>query len=192
MATAFEGTRFMSFNPSVCSICSLAGYGTLLWLALVGTALVQSELVGPPKPAEEDAPFRTVLTGEDAKRVAELEKTIDELEAAGKLAEAQGPAREVAEIRRRVQGAKHWEAADAGRRLRTLTQIAALSAKDQAELVTARKLDAEAAVLIKRGLYAQAEAPLQRALAIRCAVLSEDHPDTAGSYNDAGYILNAQ
>src|SRR5205085_2144755 len=74
----------------------------------------------------EDAPWQHVLTGEDAKKVEKLEKQIEELRKTGKYREAQAPAREVLAIRARIQGKDHWQAADAGRLLQHLEQIAAM------------------------------------------------------------------
>src|SRR5262249_39364701 len=67
-----------------------------------------------PKP-EDDAPWKHVLTGEDAKKVEKLEKEIEELRKAAKYRDAQTPAREVLAIRTRVQGTEHWQAGDARR-----------------------------------------------------------------------------
>ena len=43
-----------------------------------------------------------------------------------------------------------------------------------------------------QGKYAQAQPLLEKALEIRRRLLTDDHPDTAGSYNTVTYILTAQ
>src|SRR5262249_59103805 len=106
------------------------------------------------------------------------------LEAAGKFAEAQKPARDIWAMRSRVQGAAHWQTADAKRRLRSLEQRAALSPDAQAELVQADKHFAEAKALNEKVQYAEAERLHRQALEVYCRLLGEHHPDTATSYNE--------
>ena len=82
----------------------------------------------------ESQPAQRTLTGTDAQQVQALEKQVYELMRAGKFVEALAPAREVAALRESVQGAGHWQADDAARRVRTLMQVAALPDGDRAEL----------------------------------------------------------
>ena len=84
-----------------------------------------------------------MLTGDDAKRVAELEKQIDELRQGGNYTEAQKAARAIVELRTRGQGPDHWQTADARRLLHRLAKIAALPEEARRELAEAGKLDAE-------------------------------------------------
>src|SRR5437870_12627916 len=100
--------------------------GFLVWLPCANAQAQPAPAAIPP--------WQRVLTGDDAKRVEELEKKINELRQAGKYTEAQAAARTVLEIRRRVQGEKHWETGDALRTLRTLVLITRLPAEAQAEL----------------------------------------------------------
>src|SRR5262249_52462617 len=128
----------------------------------------------------------------DAKRVAELEKKVDQLEAAGKYKEAQPPAREVVQIRRRVQGANHWETVDARRRQEVLKKKAALPADRQEELSQVFQHLKKAFQLMHQSRYAQAEPLLQKGLSIVRKVLGEDHLITAAGYHNLAYLLNAQ
>jgi hypothetical protein len=75
---------------------------------LIGAAVTPGQPADPAPPPAAEAPWRRLLTGDDAKRVAALEKQADDLEAAGEFARAQAPAREIAAIRARLQGATHW------------------------------------------------------------------------------------
>jgi tetratricopeptide (TPR) repeat protein len=132
-----------------------------------------------------------MLTGGDARRVQELEK-VTYLWQAGKDAEAQAAAREILVIRTRVQGAGHWQTADARRRLRTLEHIAALPAEIRATLVQASRQMSQAKRLYAQGKYAEAEPLWRKALEIRRKALGEDHPHTADSYNNVAVYLNAR
>jgi CHAT domain-containing protein/Flp pilus assembly protein TadD len=147
--------------------------------------------------ASEDPPAQEllgerVLTGDDAKRVDELEKKVSQLWQAGKDTEAQVAAREILAIRTRVQGAAHWQAADAKRLLRTLEQIAALPPDARAELTQAVRQASEAEQLYAQANYAAAEALNRKALAIRRNALGEEHPDTAQSCRSLAVALKAQ
>jgi CHAT domain-containing protein/tetratricopeptide (TPR) repeat protein len=165
---------------------------TIAWLTLPSTATAQPQPSEPVKPAAEEPPWRRVLTGSDARRVAELTKQIDELEAAGKLTEAQTPAQEIVVIRTRVQGAMHWQTADASRRVATLARISRLSAEEKADLAAAGKLQREGEVLREQGRYAQAETHFRKVLAIHARILGEKHPLTAQSCNWVFLSLKAQ
>jgi Tfp pilus assembly protein PilF len=137
-------------------------------------------------------PYKRQLQGDDAKRAAALEKQIDELWAAGKFAEAVEPAQEVAALRRRAQGEKHWEAADAGRKVETLRKALDLTADQRAALAAAPGLTAKAEHLHGRSKYAEAEPLLRKALAACEAALGPAHPATARGYNDLAANLHYQ
>ena len=111
---------------------------------------------------------------------------------AGKFAEALAPAREFAALRTRVQGAGHWQAADAARQVRTLMQVAALPDGDRAELASAIKLTEDVIQLMQQRRYAEAEPRHRRALEIHRRILGEDHPLTASSYNNLAINLDEQ
>ena len=106
------------------------GPAVLWWCTLVGmlaagmNALAQPAV--PDQPPEGKAPWQLVLTGDDAKRVAELEEQITKLRQGGKYAEAQKAARAIVELRSKGQGPDHWQTADARRLLHRLAKIAAL------------------------------------------------------------------
>src|SRR6516164_161188 len=70
---------------------------------------------GQPAPSQPPPipPWKRQLTGEAAALVHKLEQQISQLQKEGKIAEAIEPARKRAEIRTRLQGGDHWQAADA-------------------------------------------------------------------------------
>src|SRR5262245_3869413 len=94
--------------------------GFLGWVSPPSSA----EDKAPPK--KEEPPYKRVLTGADAQRVAELAKKVYQLEDAGKYQEAQAPAREIVQIRRRMQGVNHWQTTDARLQEAFLKKVAAL------------------------------------------------------------------
>jgi CHAT domain-containing protein len=121
-----------------------------------------------PQPADsaKQAPSWRVLTGDDAKQVAELEKQANKLEAAGKHVEAEPLYRKVLAIRRKVLGEEHLD--------------------------TIESCDNLASNLDEQDKHAEAEVLYRQALAIRRKVLGEEHAHTAFSYNNLALILDAQ
>jgi tetratricopeptide (TPR) repeat protein len=164
-------------------------------VSLIGLLALAAFLPRPARaqaPAQKELPYKRVLAGDDALRVAELKKRVGDLTAAGKFAEAQGPAEEVAAILERAQGRDHW-ATDAARLwAQTLKHMAALTAKEQAAYVAANKTISEAEQLEARGKYDEARPLYEKALAIRREVLGEDHPYTAAAYSDIANNLDYQ
>jgi CHAT domain-containing protein len=131
-------------------------------LVLLSTLLAARP--GMAQPPEDRAPRPGALTGDDARRVAELEKKEVELRKAGKIPEALAIAREVLAIRRRAQPAGHWEIAEDEQRLRTLERTAALPAATQAEVVAAQRQDEEVRRLYEQGRPAEALRVRERTL----------------------------
>jgi tetratricopeptide (TPR) repeat protein len=142
--------------------------------------------------AAEEPPYKRVLQGDDAKRAAALDKQVYELCVAGKFAEAVAPAEELRDLRRRLQGDKHWQVADAAEFVETLRQAAALPARKRAALAENPGTIAKAAELNQRGRYAEAEALYRRALAVWEEVLGPRHRATAVSCNNLANVLNHQ
>jgi CHAT domain-containing protein len=142
--------------------------------------------------AAEEPPWKRLLQGDDARQAAELEKRLDELEAAGRFADAAAPAEELQALRQRVQGADHWQAADARRRVETLRKVAALPEGDRRGLVEASRQNAEAEKLHGQAKYEQEEALLRQALAARRKALGEDHPIVAGTLQPLAQVLGDQ
>jgi tetratricopeptide (TPR) repeat protein len=142
--------------------------------------------------AAKEPPYQRVLKGADAKKAQALEKQIAESWSAAKFAEAVAPAEELRDLRGRVQGPAHWQAADSARQVETLRQAAALPAGKRAALAQARAANAEAQRLYQRGKYAEAEALCRQAVAVFEEVLGPKHPLTATSYNNLANNLHAQ
>src|SRR6516165_2065757 len=83
---------------------------------VTGLVLARDAPAQPDRGLGQDIPpWKRQLSGDAASQVEKLEQRIAQLQKEGKFAEAIGPAREVAEIRTGLQGADHWQAADARR-----------------------------------------------------------------------------
>jgi tetratricopeptide (TPR) repeat protein len=148
-------------------------------------------LMGVGQVAAEEPPYKRVLQGDDAKKAEALDTQIDALWAAGRFAEALAPAEQLRDLRQRVQGETHWQAADSARQVETLRQAAALPAPKRAALAQAPGTNAKAEELYQRGKYAEAEPLFRKALAVREEVLGPRHPDTAQSYDNLASNLDA-
>jgi tetratricopeptide (TPR) repeat protein len=150
--------------------------------------------VGQPErsPVPTISPWKRQLDGEAAARVAKLEGQIAQFRREGRFAEAIEPAREVAETRTRLQGADHWQAADARRAVDDLRTIAALPEAGRKALASVGDLEQKADAERQRAHYAEAERIDRTLLEIRRQWLGDDHPETSTSANNVAYLLDAQ
>jgi Flp pilus assembly protein TadD len=161
-----------------------------MWKAPVVLLAAALALVGAGR--AEDPPWKRMLTGDNAKKAAVLEQQIRELEAAGKFAEAVQPASALLALRQPTQGDRHWQTADAARKLRELKEAARLPQAQRQRLGEAVQLNAEAANLYARGNYTEAEPLYRKVLAVREEMLGPKHSETATSYNNLGATLQDQ
>ena len=156
----------------------------LLILASHAASFAQTTAtVGRSEPGQAPAipPWKRQLAGEEASRVEKMEKEVDQLRREGRFAEAIGPAREAAAIRSRVQGADHWQTADARRAAGDLERIKDLPAEGRRALASLGDLAEKADLDYDSGRYAEAERRDRAILEIRRRWLGDDHPDTAQS-----------
>src|SRR4051812_23965982 len=107
--------------------------------------------VAGPVAADEVPPRLRMLQGDDASKAIELAKRSNQLAREEKYAEAIAAAEELLALRRRVQGADHWEAVDARRVVEDLRQSQAMSAEDRAALRKAQQLHQQAQNLFRQG-----------------------------------------
>ncbi len=124
------------------------------------------------------------LTGDDAKRAEELDKAIEAALKADRWDEAIARAEELLALRTRVQGPKHFETVNAEWRLKTLRRVAPMPKEDRVAYQSANTMNEQAEALYAQGKYAQAQPLFEKALEIRRRLLTDDHPDTADSYNN--------
>src|SRR5262249_30955362 len=116
------------------------------WIAVLACLVPASDAPAQPDrgPSQDIPPWKRQLSGDDAAPVAQLEQQTTQFGKEGKFAEAIAPAREVAEIRTRLQGADHWQAADARRAVDDLRQIAVLPEEGRKALASVGELDQKA------------------------------------------------
>jgi tetratricopeptide (TPR) repeat protein len=155
-----------------------------------GTVLAAWEPAGEPPAAAP--PWQRLLQAEDERKAAELGKRLESLQEGGKFDEALGVARELEQLRSRVQGADHYEAADARWRVEALRRV---SAKDEAvrrDYAAAASWQREADALLGKGQYPQAQPLLDKVLQARRTALGEDHPETAAASDNAAANLQRQ
>lgn len=134
-------------------------------------------------------PWQRMLTGEDKKRVEELEQRVTELQKAGDYAEALSLAEEVTAIRTRAQGKDHWETVKNGHVVKTLKRIAALPVEAQAEMRESTGLFWECFALYEEGRYVKAVDLMERALDIRRRHLGKDDLDVATCTMNLAFLL---
>ena len=145
----------------------------------------------PSRPATEAPPQRR-LTGAEAQRVEGLLAQVSQLEKASRFADAFTTYQEILAIRRRVQGADHWETVNEKWNLAALKKVSALPAEKRAGWRQAMRADQEADSLDQKAQYAKALPLRQERLKWCRQVLGEDHTDTAQSYNNLAFNLYSQ
>jgi tetratricopeptide (TPR) repeat protein len=164
------------------------------WIAALACLVLVSDAAAQPArgPNQDIPPWKRQLSGDAASRVAKLEPQIAQLQREGRFAQTIEPAREVAEIRTRLQGADHWQAADARRAVDDLRTIAALPEEGRKAMASVGELDQKAEAARQRVHYSEAERIDRTLLEIRRKWLGAGHPDTAWSYNNLAFDLKQQ
>jgi hypothetical protein len=164
------------------------------FITLLPCLVLASEAAAQPDrgPGQDIPPWKRQLTSEAAARVAQLDQQIARLRRAGQFAEALEPAREAAETRTRLQGADHWQAADARRAVDDLRKIATLPEEGRKAMASVGELVQKAGAERQRARHAESEHINRTLLEIRRKWLGEDHPDTARSLSDLGINLAMQ
>jgi tetratricopeptide (TPR) repeat protein len=165
-------------------------WGIIAAAVLIGSAVCADE---PARTATaRKPPWQWLLQGEDARRAAQQEKELVQLQEAGKFAEALPLAQALAKRRAEVQGADHWEAAHARREVVTLRRVLRLGEDVRQKMAHAYTQQRQATTLFSRGRYKEAQPLWEQSLATFRSVLGEDHPDTATAYNNVAVNLSSQ
>jgi tetratricopeptide (TPR) repeat protein len=165
----------------------------MLLVALLGLPPTVVAWADDPKPKADPKPqWQRLLTGDDAKKAAELQKQVDELDAADKHEEAIRAAEELLTLRTRAQGADHWETALLKWRLTAMKKVAALPDEKRLGWRKAAQGAHEGERLFQQAEYARALALWQERLKWCREVFGEDHPDTAIGYQSVAIILRHQ
>src|SRR5208282_3151778 len=90
-------------------------------VVLLGLSVALAARADEPKPQ-----WQRLLTGDDARKAAELKKQLAALQAARRWPEAIRLREEYVALRTKVQGADHWQTIDARWELLTARKLAAL------------------------------------------------------------------
>jgi tetratricopeptide (TPR) repeat protein len=147
-------------------------------LALTFGAMARAD---DPKPDPNKLPFQRMLTGADAKKAADLERQVDELEAADKLAEALTKAEELLTLREKLQGKDHWQVQNVRLVIDDLRRP--LTAEQKEKLDTAQRLNDRAETLYKSGKSRDAIPVAEKALALAGQVYGNEHRTIIESLN---------
>ena len=164
----------------------------LISLGIEIPGLPTSAQTTSPKEAQPPAPGLRKLTGDDANREEELDKSIEAALKADRWDEAIARAEELLALRTRVQGPKHFETVIDEWRLKALRRVAPMPREDRVAYLSANNTNAQAETLLAQGKYAQAQPLFEHALEIRRRLLTDDHPNTADSYSNLATNLNAR
>ncbi|OQZ02014.1 MAG: hypothetical protein B6D36_13560 [Planctomycetes bacterium UTPLA1] len=142
-----------------------------------------------PLPDDPTASYRRRLTEKDKTRVDELEKQISELRGAAKFADAIPPAVEVASIRKRAQGADHWETTDAAKNVEMLRLFTTLPNDAQAALSEADSAGVKLAQSFAEGRFKEAKELAQLQFTLRREVLGNRHFALIEALHNVGATL---
>jgi CHAT domain-containing protein/tetratricopeptide (TPR) repeat protein len=132
------------------------------------------------------------LTAADAKRAEESDKAGEAALKADRWDDAIARAEELLALRTKALGPKHFETVDAEWRVKTLRLLAPLSKEDRAAFVSADGMNAQGEALYAGGKYAAAKPLYENALEIRRRLLTDEHPLTAGIYNNLALNFDGQ
>lgn len=140
---------------------------------------------GSEKPA---LPLRE-LSRADAERAKALYAKAVAFGRAGKFVEAQGPVREILELRARVLGEDHVETADVRREIETLKKLAALPEASRVEYRKTYELSDKVHELSKQSSHADALRPAREILDIYRRLLGPESTYIAVAANQYGQLL---
>ncbi|MBI1916311.1 MAG: tetratricopeptide repeat protein, partial [Planctomycetes bacterium] len=165
----------------------------MLLVALLGLPLTIGVRADSPQSKTDPKPQgQRLLSGDDARKAAELEKRIGELVNADRYAEAIRAGEELLALRTNVQGIDHWQTVILKWSLAALKQVSALPKEKRGGWRQVEQSAAEARRLEQQAQYVKA-LPLRQERLKQCReVLGEDHPHTAQSYDNIAANLNAQ
>jgi tetratricopeptide (TPR) repeat protein len=137
-------------------------------------------------------PWQRLLQGEDARKAAEQQKRLSQLWAAGDFAEALQVADAQATFRREVQGADHWQTADARWHAEAMRRVLKQGQPAREKYASLVPFINQAIALEEQRRFREAEPFHQKALNGYRDVLGEDHPYTGTGCYNLGCNLDGQ
>jgi CHAT domain-containing protein len=160
----------------------------MLIVALLGLSYLAPVVADEPKPQ-----WQRMLTGEDAKKAAELEKRTQDFLVLGNHLEAIRLQEELLALRTKVQGADHWETVDQKWNLMFLKILVALPREKRTTLNKAFEgMVVAADRLEKQAQFASAMPFLQEGLKCCQEILGENSPKTIAAYGKIAFNLHYQ
>jgi tetratricopeptide (TPR) repeat protein len=163
-----------------------------LLIGLLLGPILLAAMAPAAEPPGEKPPWQRLLQGDEARKAQMLEERFQALQEAGKFEEALAVAEEFTALRRRLQGADHWQAINARYQVEAVRKASRAGKEDRAAYAQSFSWQRQADALIGRGRYREALPLFEKVLAIRRKVPGEEHPDTASSCNAVGFCLYAQ
>ncbi len=160
-------------------------------LVLLISSEVQGQIATPPA-SQPTAQGLGKLTGDDAKREQELDKAIAAALEADRWDEAIGRAEELLRLRSNVLGPGHFRSVNAEWLLKALRRVARMPKEDRAAFQSADPMTKQAQALESQGKFGAAQPLLEKVLAIRRRLLTDDDPRTAQSYGNLASNLDSQ
>jgi hypothetical protein len=148
-------------------------------VALLGALTVVSAAEAPTSTPQN-------LNSQQRAQLDQLEEQLHHALREGKFERVVEVAREVASLRLRWQGAKHWETIDARIDAEDYKRLVSIPAKDRLEVAKSFRVLVQAEELREQGKYAAALRLDREALAIRRKVLGEEHAGPAAELGRLG------
>jgi CHAT domain-containing protein/tetratricopeptide (TPR) repeat protein len=171
--------------------------GRFVWLAgllCLGPGLRDCAVAADerPKPAAPLHPYQRLLRGEDARKAKELEEEVGKDWVAGRFEEALRRAEALVALRQKVQGADHWQTADARWLEEQVRHILKQDAAARRDMAGVPELVREAQERQALASWHQSQVLWEKILGLHRKVLREGDPGTALSYSQLAYTLNRQ
>jgi len=165
----------------------------MLLVVVLGLALAVVAQADEPKPrTEPKLPWQRLLTGDNARKAADLGKRISELELADNYAGAIRLREELLALRIKEQGAEHWQTVNEKFALTVRTKVAALPENKRAAWRQAVQSTWAALRLGQQAQYGKALPLWQEFLSVCREILGEEHPFTANGYSNVATNLRFQ
>jgi CHAT domain-containing protein len=160
--------------------------------SVAATLILAVAFADEPAPTESKPPWQRMLQGDDAKKAATLVQQIEAAEQADEYDESVQLHEELLALRKRLQGADHWQTADETWDLDIVRKVAALPDDQRSGWRKANEGSAQARQLEAKGQYVAAEPYWQGFRRVCEKVIGQKHPYTARSYYNLASNLNAQ
>jgi len=170
-------------------VSKFRAWALILFVFLTSQAVLGQTPAKPPS-GKPTALGLIKLTGEDEKRTKQLDEQIEKAMKTDRWDEAIARAEELLALRTRVQGPKHFETVSTDWHVKALRLVAAMPREDRVAYQASHDMNAQGEALYDQGKYAQAQPLFENALEIRRRLLTDDHPDTALSYNNLAVNLD--